>query len=97
MTTPNPFKPAPTASVTPPEYYQSVITRFSWWITRDGSRRFVIVYIRYDDPNTPGRYEPVTVGILEVNREDPVDRPWSAVVRLVTSGQLVKVKAQPVK
>lgn len=79
------------ASPVDPQFYETVITRFSWWTSRDRKRTFVIAFIRYDDRKKAGEFRPCTVGLLELHKEEPVEREWDKVVDLYKAGELVKV------
>ncbi len=72
-----------------PEFYESIVTRRSWWKTKADGRVFVVAFI-YTDEVTPGVWKPVTVGLLELNKEDPVERPWRYFVDLYLAGEMIK-------
>jgi hypothetical protein len=74
----------------PPINYVPVITEYSWWTSKSGLRKFVIVRIHWSfkDLNAPYR---TGVEFLELDKTEPVIKTWDAFVKLVEAGEMVKL------
>ncbi|MBS7565136.1 hypothetical protein KHS38_12045 [Mucilaginibacter sp. Bleaf8] len=76
-----------------PINYQAYITEYSWWTSRTGARKFVIVRIRHDFPDEACKTStlPTHVVILEVGKTEPLTELWTKFVQLVVTGEMVKI------
>lgn len=76
-----------------PINYVPYITEYSWWTSKLGKRKFVIVRIHRDFPDegcscTP---QPSHVEVLEIDKTEPVVRSWQEFVVLHQAGEIIKI------
>jgi len=72
-----------------PINYIPVVTEYSWWSTKSGLRKFVIVSLRWDF-DEKGNW-PATVVLLEIQKTEPINYPWPDFVKLIEGGEMVKL------
>lgn len=79
---------------TPPVVkYDQIITEFSWWQSRSGERRFVVVRLNYDIVEQDGQQVPVpmAVQLLQVFTLVPFVVEWNVFIDRFNAGELVKI------
>lgn len=74
----------------PPINYRAMITEYSWWTTKSGRRKFVIVRIHWDFDKDTKPY-PTGVEVLELDKTEPVLNEWSAFIKLIEACEMVKL------
>jgi hypothetical protein len=74
-----------------PRNYEMIITRYSWWTSRSGKRKFVIVSIEIYWNDEANQWRPEAVALLEVERQEPIRHNWGDFIKLYDEGEIVKI------
>lgn len=76
-----------------PVNWAPVINEYTWWRSRTGERRFVIVRKFYDFPGPDCVQEPVPVRVelLEMLKTEPFYVEWTQFIELAMAGEMVRI------
>lgn len=81
------------AAPLPPINYEPMVTLYSQWRSKTGTRSFVIVRLHYDFPDDKCKdvAKPVSLEVLDLKTDFPFAISWASFIKLVETGEMVKI------